>query len=122
MPKAICYYDGACGLCRTSIRALKAIDWLGRIRGEDLTRLPDAELPVTRQEAIASITLKTPGGRVFRGMRAVRAALVRTPLGVVPGALLYIPGFSHAGHALYKWVSTNRTRDEPPYHVAAPDE
>lgn len=122
MPQSTCYYDGACGLCRTCIRALKAIDWLGRIRAEDATRLPEDQLPVTRRQAIESVILTTPRGRVLRGVRAVRGALVRTPLGAIPGALLYVPGLSHAGDALYKWVSSHRTRDEPPYKVAAPED
>lgn len=120
MPQSTCYYDGACGLCRASIGALKAIDWLGRIRAEDLTELPDHKLPVSRQQAIESVTLTTPDGRVLRGIRAVRAALLRTPLGALPGLLLYIPGISHAADAAYKWVSANRTRDEPPHTIGAP--
>lgn len=121
MSQAVCYYDGACGLCRASIRALKAIDWLGRIRPADATRLPEADLPVTRREALESVILTTPGGRVHRGIEAVRSALVRTPLGVIPGALLFLPGFSHIGDALYKRISSSRVRDEPPYKVPAPD-
>lgn len=122
MTPSTCYYDGACPVCRASIRAVKAIDWLGRIRAEDLTALPDEALPVTRQQAMESVTYTTSRGRVLRGIRAVRAMLVQTPLGLLPGALLYVPGLSHAGDALYKWISASRARDEPPRKIPAPDE
>lgn len=122
MTPSTCYYDGACPVCRASIRAVKAIDWLERIRAADLTALPDEALPVTRQQAMESVTFITARGRVLRGIQAVRAMLVQTPLGLIPGALLYLPGLSHAGDALYKWISASRVRDEPPRRASQPGE
>lgn len=109
--QATCYYDGACALCRRSIAILKALDWLDRTRPVDFTRLPDDQLPVSRREALESVILTTPRGRILRGFDVVRHTLLRTPLGALPALFLYLPGVSHAGRAAYKRISANRHRE-----------
>ncbi len=105
------YYDGSCGMCRRSIRVIRSLDWLGRLRFADSTALPDGELPVPREESLVGIPMRTRAGKALVGFPAVRRALLQTPLGVIPALLMYIPGVSHAGRAAYSRIAANRARD-----------
>lgn len=111
MARDTCYYDGRCGLCRRSRRILSALDWLGRLEFVDQSRLRDSELPVSRERALAGMPMRTASGRVLVGFPAVRRALARTPVGVVPGLLLYVPGLNRLGARAYAWVALHRGRD-----------
>lgn len=104
------YYDGACGMCRRSTRFLRAIDWLGRLAFQDMTGVPDAELPVDRDEAMRGIPMLTRTGRALVGYPAMRRALLQTPLGVLPALVMYLPGVSHVGRRVYRRVAENRAR------------
>lgn len=104
------YFDGLCGLCQRSARVLRAIDWLGRLRFEDMTRVPESELPVPMDAALKGIPMRTRGGRTLVGFPALRRALLQTPLGCVPALLLYLPGISHLGRAVYARVAAGRAR------------
>lgn len=105
------YYDGQCGMCRRSIRIIRALDWLHRLAYADSTTLPDDVLPVSRDTSLIGIPMRTRGGRTLLGFPAVRRALAQTPVGVVPGLLLYVPGINHLGHLMYRRVATRRSRD-----------
>lgn len=104
------YYDGACGLCRRSARALRRLDWLGRLRFEDMTAVPPESLPVSFDDAMRGIPMRTGDGRTLVGYPAVRRALLQTPLGCLPALLMYLPGISHAGRAVYARIAANRAR------------
>ncbi len=110
-PKDTLYYDGACSMCRRSIRIIRALDWLGRLRFVDSTALPDGELPVPRDESLVGIPMRTRSGRTLVGFPAVRRALLQTTLGVIPALLMYLPGVSHAGRAAYNRIAANRARE-----------
>lgn len=110
MSKDTLYYDGACGLCRRSARLLRALDWLGRLRFEDMTRAAPGTLPVSVEDAMRGIPMRTRNGRTLIGFPAMRRALLQTPLGAVPALLLWIPGVSHAGRAVYARVAAGRSR------------
>lgn len=104
------FYDGNCELCRGSVRLLRRIDWLGRLRYEDFTALPDGALPVDRETALGGIPMRTRDGRTLVGFPAARRALLQTPPGFLPALLMYVPGLSHLGGMVYHHVSTNRRR------------
>lgn len=106
----ILYYDGACGMCRRTTRWFGAIDWLGRLEFRDSTGVPEGELPVSRERSLEGIPMRTRGGRALVGMPAVRRALVQTPVGFVPGALMYVPGVSHLAGAVYGRIAAGRAR------------
>lgn len=105
------YYDGACGFCSRSVRIIRSLDWLSRLRFVDSTALPDDELPVPRDESLVGIPMRTRSGRALVGFPAVRRALAQTPLGVLPALLMYLPGVSHAGRAAYNLIAARRARD-----------
>lgn len=105
------YFDGQCGLCRRSIRIIRALDWLRRLRFVDSNSLSDDELPVQRDDALAGIPMLTRDGRTLVGFPAVRRALLQTPLGAIPALLLCVPGGSHVGRWGYNRIAANRKRD-----------
>lgn len=90
---------------------LRALDWLGTLDAVDMTTVPADELPVDPATAVLGIPMRTADGRTLVGFPAVRRALVRTPLGCLPALLLYVPGVSHAGGAVYRYIARNRARD-----------
>jgi len=104
-----CYYDGACGRCRRTVRLLRTIDWLGRLAFRDLLTADD--LPVEPEVALRGMTMRTAGGRVLVGFSAVRRALLETPLGFLPALITLLPGLSHALSRLYDRSAARRRRD-----------
>lgn len=111
MARDTCYYDGLCGMCRRSVRVLSAMDWLGRLDFTDVTRVDPAELPVPIDAALGGMPMRTAGGAVLVGFPAVRRALRQTPLGVLPALLLYLPGVSALGRAVYDRIAASRRRE-----------
>jgi len=105
------YYDGACGLCRRSVRVLRALDWFGRLDFADSNATPDVDLPVDRATSLGGIPMRTRDGRALVGFPAARRALLNTPLGAAPALLLYLPGIAHAGRAVYDRIAMGRARD-----------
>lgn len=110
------YYDGACGMCRRSTRALRRLDWLGRLAFEDMTRTPPADLPVSPDDAMRGLPMRTRTGGVLIGYPSMRRALLQTPLGFLPALLMYVPGISHAGEGVYRRVAASRARDACTLH------
>ncbi len=105
-----CYYDGRCGLCQRSRRALTSLDWLGRLHFEDMTQVPPSQLPVPMETAMLGMPMRTRDGRALVGLPAVRRALLQTPLGCLPAFILYIPGISHLSRMVYRYIATHRPR------------
>jgi len=110
-PRDTLYYDGACGLCQRSVRILRRLDWLDRLRFQDMTQISDADLPVPRERALEGIPMRTRDGRALVGFPAMRRALLQTPLGALPALLLYIPGVSHIGAIVYARIARSRSRE-----------
>lgn len=105
------YYDGNCGMCRRTTAWLRRLDWLGRLRFADMTRVSAEELPVSLDDAMQGIPMRTSGGKVLLGYPAMRRALLQTVLGFVPALVMYVPGVSHIGRRVYRHVAENRARN-----------
>jgi predicted DCC family thiol-disulfide oxidoreductase YuxK len=105
------FFDGQCGMCRRSTRLILKLDWLHRLTLEDFTALPPEQLPASPEVCLQSMTLRTHDNRVLIGMPAVRRAIRRTPLGLLPALFLYIPVISNITNAVYKIIARNRKRD-----------
>ncbi len=110
MPRDTLFYDGQCGMCRRSVRLFRALDWLRRLDYADSTTTPEHLLPVRMEAAMEGIPMRTRDGRVLVGFPAVRRALSRTPLGLLPALLMHLPGISHAGTAGYNAIARRRRR------------
>lgn len=104
------FFDGQCGMCRRSVRIIRAMDWLGRLNYRDSTTTPPDELPVRFDVAMQGIPMRTRHGRTLIGFAAIRRALAQTPLGVLPAMLLYVPGISHVGRIVYRGIAARRNR------------
>lgn len=118
MRRDVCYFDGECGMCRRTARTLAALDWLGRLAFEDLTRSRD--LPVSMDAAMSGMPMRTRDGTVLVGFPAVRRALRQTPAGFVPGLLLHVPGVASVGSWLYGQIARRRRRACEAGGAAAP--
>jgi hypothetical protein len=101
------------------MRVIHALDWLGRIDVQDLTKVPPQDLPVSLDAAMRGIPMRTRSGGVLIGYPAMRRALVQTPLGFLPALLMYLPGVSHVGTMVYDWIARHRRRacELPPVGV-----
>ena len=105
-------YDGLCAVCRAAMRLLRAMDWFGRIRfvdghahaAEVGRRVPE----LTPEQLQTAIRLITPSGKVSAGFFAIRRAAWLLPA-MWPGLpLMYVPGASRAGPAIYRWIARHR--------------
>jgi predicted DCC family thiol-disulfide oxidoreductase YuxK len=111
MPADTCFFDGACGMCRRTVRILRRFDWLSRLEFADLTTTPPDQLPVDPLLAMRGMPMRTRDGRTLVGFPAVRRALLQTPVGFLPALLLYLPGVSHLGRRVYNSIAASRARD-----------
>lgn len=102
------YFDGQCGMCRTSCRWLARLDWFDRLAFADMTVARD--LPVDLATAMRGIPMRTVQGQALVGFEAVRRALVQTPMGVAPALLLYLPGVAGIGRMVYGRIAASRQR------------
>jgi predicted DCC family thiol-disulfide oxidoreductase YuxK len=100
------YFDGQCGLCQRSTRILRALDWFGRLAFEDMTRVPEGDLPVPIEAAMRGIPMRTRDGRALVGF----PALLQTPIGFLPALVLFVPGISALGAWVYDRIAANRGR------------
>ena len=108
--KDILYYDGACGMCTRTTGVLRKLDWLSRLEFRDMIKVPIEELPVSMEQAMLGIPMRTRRSKAMVGYPAVRRALLQTPLGFLPALLLYVPGISHLARAQYDRIARNRAR------------
>ncbi|MBN1965058.1 MAG: DUF393 domain-containing protein [Anaerolineae bacterium] len=109
MPTVI--YDGACGLCTTSVRLLRRLDWLHRLTYLDAqawetvhARYPQLEV----QAVLGAIHVITAGGRILAGYAGVRHLLRFLPLLIWLYPLLFVPGITWLGPRVYDWVAAHR--------------
>jgi predicted DCC family thiol-disulfide oxidoreductase YuxK len=112
--KAIVLYDGACPLCRKSVRLLRSLDWyngLAFANVRDPEQVPQLPQPVNPQRLLEEMHLLTPdGGNVYHGFHALRWLAWRLPLLWALAPFLYLPGMESLGQRLYLWVARNRFR------------
>jgi predicted DCC family thiol-disulfide oxidoreductase YuxK len=101
-------FDADCGICLWTCRLLKRLDPWRRLTfvGNDQTSLLPSGLDPKACET--SVVVVDSAGRIFFEEKAVRRALRALPLGIVLAGWLYVPGLSHLGRALYRWVAAHR--------------
>lgn len=106
--RAILVYDGTCGMCRRTERLVRAFDWLRRIDSMPFVDAASAMPEVAATSLEEGVRLQLADGRVLIGIDAVRGVMVQTPVGLLPGMLLFLPGLRQAGAALYRRVAARR--------------
>jgi len=110
-PLPIVVYDDACGFCARSVRLMTGLDWLGRLDRLGYSVAVERYPEVARGLLDEGVRVRFPDGTVTVGIDAVRSALVRTPLGALPAALLYLPPVRLLGARVYRFVAAHRRRD-----------
>lgn len=115
--KGIVLYDGDCGFCRWSVRILKSLDWLGRLRfqsARDTDELPQTTVPLDPQRLIEEMHVVPPGrDRAYAGFSAFRWIAWRLPATMPLAPFLYVPGVLPLGNRAYRWVARNRFKLMP---------
>jgi len=110
--RAVVLYDGNCQLCQRSVRLLKRLDWLKRLRCQDCRdteNLPRCEIPLDPVRLLEQMHVVTPDRkRSYIGFAAFRWMAWRMPLTWGIASLLYLPGAQWLGNKVYLWVARNR--------------
>ena len=105
------FYDGACSMCVRSTRIIHSLDWLRRIRIEEMAAAQRRnELPVSWERAMEGLPMLTRKGRTLVGFPAMRRALLQLPISAPLAALLYLPIVSALGARVYSAIATRRAR------------
>ena len=106
-------FDGGCPMCRRTVRQLRAIDWLGRLRFADGTddALRERFAPGLSEAALlVQMYVVDPRGSRYAGFEAVLQIAGVVPL-LWPLAIVgRLPGIRAIGHAIYRAIAANRIR------------
>lgn len=112
MPALTVFYDGRCGLCRSSAERIRRRDPQGRIAlvdlySPDLTeRFPQVD-PVAARRWMQAVDAQ---GRVYSGVDAWAQVAHTLPGWGWLGWLLELPGLHALAARVYDWVARNRYR------------
>ena len=118
----VLYYDGECGFCTLSVRALALADFFCAVTWTPYQELPEPPWGLTWEELDAAAYLEAgkaspmegdaggTGRRLYRGFYAFRMLSLRLPLLMPLALLLWLPGVNRLGERTYRWVATNRYR------------
>ena len=108
--RATVLFDGACVFCTTVVRALRALDWLGRLDfadANDPAMLAACSIP--RERALARMHLVTRKDATPKeGFHAFRWIAGRTPLLWISWPLLWLPGMGKLGQRVYDAIARSR--------------
>jgi predicted DCC family thiol-disulfide oxidoreductase YuxK len=103
------FYDGSCGLCRTSRRWVERRDTLRRLRFVDSGGSAAGEAcPVPSDELARAVWVRLPGGRLVSGYAAWVAVLRALPRWRLVAGVLELPPMRWAGAVLYRVIARHR--------------
>ena len=107
---SVLYFDADCGLCTVTIRALSSIDFFHRVTWTAYQTLDEPPHGITWDDLARSAYLMSSSGHLYEGFYAFRKlTLMLLPL--LPIApILWMPGISHVGVRVYRWIARNRHR------------
>jgi predicted DCC family thiol-disulfide oxidoreductase YuxK len=113
IPRFTVLFDGGCPLCRRTVKALRTIDWLGRLQFVDGTNAAArARIApgLTEAEILVEMFVIDARGQRHGGYAGYLQLARAVPL-LWPFALLGpLPGIRFAGDRLYRFVAANRIR------------
>jgi predicted DCC family thiol-disulfide oxidoreductase YuxK len=104
-------FDGGCGLCRDSVRFLRAFDVFHRLEWIDLSdweRVATSFPSLDRERCLARIHVVRRHGVHLEGFRALRSILASLPplWPLLPA--LHLPGAAFLGERVYDAVARRR--------------
>lgn len=118
----VLYYDGECGFCILSVRALALADLFRVVTWKPYQDLAEPPGGLAWEDLDAAAYLEVRKGspgvcgcagrerRLYRGFYAFRMLALRLPLLLPLTLLLWLPGIGRLGGWAYQWVAANRHR------------
>ncbi len=109
--RSVVLFDGLCVLCRGSVRAIRRLDWRGRLEYvdvQDWARVTGRFPAIDRAEALGEIHVVRPDGVILKGYGGMRHIAGRLPLLSLFAPLLYLPGIAWLGPRVYRFVARRR--------------
>ncbi len=104
-------YDGLCVLCTQTQQFVRYLDWLGRVERIDAWQheTVQARFPeVVDEDLLGEIFVRTRGGDWKVGFFGMRYIAWQLPLLWPIAPLLYLPGMTLLGPAIYRWIAKRR--------------
>ena len=99
-------FDSDCGFCRRWVRRVVSWDRSQRLR---YLPLQDPTAPVLSgrkpEELGMAVHLVRPDGTVFAGAAAVREVFAYLPGGLIPRAVMTMPGVMSVAARVYAWIA-----------------
>ncbi len=107
----IVLFDGRCGFCKKSMLLLSMLDWLHRLEFANFhdPKLKKRYAPnIDLKHLNVAMHVRFVDGSYRKGFFAFRALTWHLPAVWLLAPLLYIPGVSLVGKAVYGWVAKHR--------------
>jgi len=95
-PRAKVIYDGSCGFCRSSVRALEVMDLFKKLEY------------VPGDQSLKEMRLELPDGKNYGGFYAFRRLTWILPMLYVMVPIVYFPGAGIVGPLVYGWIARHR--------------
>lgn len=110
-------FDGGCGVCTRSVRAIKGFDRKGRVTAVPYQK-PEvpASAGLTVEACRKAAWAVTPEGHRYGGAEAVNVAAAVALGTKLPFAFYRLPLIGYTQDRVYDWIAANRRRlpgDEP---------
>jgi len=96
-PRGKIIYDGDCGFCRSSVRALQVMDLWGKLEY------------VPGPKGLSEMRLEFPDGKTYGGFFAFRRLVWMLPMLYPLVIVAYFPGAGCLGPLAYRWIARNRS-------------
>ena len=104
------YYDGECGFCATAARRLSWLDLFGGVAWIPYQTLEAPPRGLSWDDLGKAAYLDTGRVELYQGFYAVRMLTLRLVPLLVLAPFFWLPGVSHVGVVVYRWVARNRHR------------
>ena len=118
----VIYYDGECGFCTLSVRALALADFFRVVTWTSYHEMAEPPEGLTWEDLDAAAYLEVRKAspqsgagpveerKLYRGFYAFRMLTLRLPPLMLLAPLLWLPGVNRLGEWAYGWVAANRYR------------
>jgi predicted DCC family thiol-disulfide oxidoreductase YuxK len=113
-PKYFILYDGTCGLCQTTIRIIRSLDLMNRVKCYDVlsdwSEIEGQFPKVNQNSCLDEMHVVVDKGQIATGFDAYRSLTWVLPLGWLALPVLYMPGVPLIGRLAYSAMSSRHRR------------